>query len=290
MVNFINFNGEIRSFLERTYQQFYNAEEKDEASVKYFEFIEELKNTNYNLYKIIVGLAFVDNYRLLIDKKAHKKLTENQQNYLEMYEQITDIDDLLFKIEEDPSLLSSIIYAPIKINHFNLKGKATILMQLDDDYVDKFNSFNRFEKYNIFKERTTEEFVFIYLSNSKTEEAKTEAIYNIITILDLLYKYNLKNFSKLILDMIKVFYRYKKVIQYTNPELTFGIDEMIIDIVENNSLNDIVYTLSCNSDMIAVLVEDFLEYETNQELERESINDIYNRLVPHDVKIKLKEA
>ena len=290
MVNFINFNGEIRSFLERTYQQFYNAEEKDEASVKYFEFIEELKNTNYNLYKIIVGLAFVDNYRLLIDKKAHKKLTENQQNYLEMYEQITDIDDLLFKIEEDPSLLSSIIYAPIKINHFNLKGKATILMQLDDDYVDKFNSFNRFEKYNIFKERTTEEFVFIYLNNSKTEEAKTEAIYNIITILDLLYKYNLKNFSKLILDMIKVFYRYKKVIQYTNPELTFGIDEMIIDIVENNSLNDIVYTLSCNSDMIAVLVEDFLEYETNQELERESINDIYNRLVPHDVKIKLKEA
>ena len=90
--------------------------------------------------------------------------------------------------------------------------------------------------------------------------------------------------------MIKVFYRYKKVIQYTNPELTFGIDEMIIDIVENNSLNDIVYTLSCNSDMIAVLVEDFLEYETNQELERESINDIYNRLVPHDVKIKLKEV
>ncbi len=290
MVNFINFNGEIRSFLERTYQQFYNEEEKDEASVKYFEFIEELKNTNYNLYKIIVGLAFVDNYRLLIDKKAHKKLTENQQTYLEMYEQITDIDDLLFKIEEDPSLLSSIIYAPIKINHFNLKGKATILMQLDDDYVDKFNSFNRFEKYNIFKERTTEEFVIIYLSNSKNEETKTEAIYNIITILDLLYKYNLKNFSKLILDMIKVFYRYKKVIQYTNPELTFGIDEMIIDIVENNSLNDIVYTLSCNSDMIAVLVEDFLEYETNQELERESINDIYNRLVPHDVKIKLKEA
>ena len=207
-----------------------------------------------------------------------------------MYEQITDIDDLLFKIEEDPSLLSSIIYAPIKINHFNLKGKATILMQLDDDYVDKFNSFNRFEKYNIFKERTTEEFVFIYLNNSKTEEAKNETIYNIITILDLLYKYNLKNFSKLILDMIKVFYRYKKVIQHTNPELTFGIDEMIIDIVENNSLNDIVYTLSCNSDMIAVLVEDFLEYETNQELERESINDIYNRLVPHDVKIKLKEA
>ena len=290
MVNFINFNGEIRSFLERTYQQFYNTEEKDEASVKYFEFIEELKNTNYNLYKIIVGLAFVDNYRLLIDKKAHKKLTENQQNHLEMYEQITDIDDLLFKIEEDPSLLSSIIYAPIKINHFNLKGKATILMQLDDDYVDKFNSFNRFEKYNIFKERTTEEFVFIYLNNSKTEEAKTEAIYNIITILDLLYKYNLKNFSKLILDMIKVFYRYKKVIQYTNPELTFGIDEMIIDIVENNSLNDIVYTLSCNSDMIAVLVEDFLEFETNQELERESINAIYNKLVPHDVKIKLKEA
>ena len=290
MVNFINFNGEIRAFLERTYQQFYNEDEKDEASVKYFEFIEELKNTNYNLYKIIVGLAFVDNYRLLIDKKAHKKLTENQQNHLEMYEQITDIDDLLFKIEEDSSLLSSIIYAPIKINHFNLKGKATILMQLDDDYVDKFNSFNRFEKYNIFKERTTEEFVFIYLNNSKTEEAKNETIYNIITILDLLYKYNLKNFSKLILDMIKVFYRYKKVIQYTNPELTFGIDEMIIDIVENNSLNDIVYTLSCNSDMIAVLVEDFLEYETNQELERESINDIYNRLVPHDVKIKLKEA
>ena len=290
MVNFVNFNGEIRHFLDKLYRNFYNEEDKNEASVKYFEFIEDLKNTKFDLYKTIIGLAFIDSYRLLINKDKHKKTTENEQNYLETYGQITDMEDLLFRINEDPSLLSSFIYAPIKVNRLNLKGRATILLQLDDDYVEEFNHFNRLEKYNIFKNRTIDEFIFIYLSGSNNEEAKNEAIYTIVSILDLLYKYNHKNFSKLILDMIKVYYRFKKVIQYTKPKLTFGIDEIIIEIIEKGSLDDIVKTLSCNSDMITALVEDFLEYATNQEIEKESIDEIYNKLVPKEVKIKLKEA
>ena len=285
MINFIDFNGQIRNFLEQKYNSFYN-EDKESAGIKYFEFIEELKNTS--LYKIIIGLSFIDNYRLLLDKNKYQKTTIDEKSYLEIYEQITDLDDLLFKILEQPALLSSFIYGSIKFNRLNLKGKASILTQLDDQYVKKFSLFHQFEKYNMFKERTVEE--FIYLSKEASQEEKTEIVYKIISILDLLYNYNLKNFSKLILDMIKVYYRFKKVLQHTNPELTFGIDEMIIEIVENNSLDNIVYILSCNSDMISVLVEDFLEYETNPNIEKDNFDALYNRLVPNEIKIKLKEV
>lgn len=289
MVNFINVNQEIRDFLTNVYMSFYNNDEKDEASVKYFEFIEDLKNTNEALYNVIVGLCFVDNYRLLLDKKKHNKTKEKEEQLLEIYAQINDLDDLVFAIEEDSGVLSSIIYAPIKINHFNIKGKATILNELDDEYVTKFNRFNYFEKYNIFKDRTVEEFIFLYLSNSD-EEKKHETIYSIISILDLLYNYNLKNFFKLVVDMIKVYYRFKKVLQYSNPELTFGIDEEIINLIESKSLNDIVYELSCSTDMLAVLVEDFLNYSTNDTISPEWVNNVYKKIVSQEVKIKLKEA
>ncbi len=289
MVNFINVNQEIRDFLTNVYMSFYNNDEKDEASVKYFEFIEDLKNTNEALYNVIVGLCFVDNYRLLLDKKKHNKTKEKEEQLLEIYAQINDLDDLVFAIEEDSGVLSSIIYAPIKINHFNIKGKATILNELDDEYVAKFNRFNYFEKYNIFKDRTVEEFIFLYLSNSD-EEKKYETVYSIISILDLLYNYNLKNFFKLVVDMIKVYYRFKKVLQYSNPELTFGIDEEIINLIESKSLNDIVYELSCSTDMLAVLVEDFLNYSTNDTISPEWVNNVYKKIVSQEVKIKLKEA
>ena len=289
MVNFINVNQEIRDFLTNIYMSFYNNDEKDEASVKYFEFIEDLKNTNEALYNVIVGLCFVDNYRLLLDKKKHNKTKEKEEQLLEIYAQINDLDDLVFAIEEDSGVLSSIIYAPIKINHFNIKGKATILNELDDEYVAKFNRFNYFEKYNIFKDRTVEEFIFLYLSNSD-EEKKYETVYSIISILDLLYNYNLKNFFKLVVDMIKVYYRFKKVLQYSNPELTFGIDEEIINLIESKSLNDIVYELSCSTDMLAVLVEDFLNYSTNDTISPEWVNNVYKKIVSQEVKIKLKEA
>ena len=289
MVNFINVNQEIRDFLTNVYMSFYNNDEKDEASVKYFEFIEDLKNTNEALYNVIVGLCFVDNYRLLLDKKKHNKTKEKEEQLLEIYAQINDLDDLVFAIEEDSGVLSSIIYAPIKINHFNIKGKATILNELDDEYVAKFNRFNYFEKYNIFRDRTVEEFIFLYLSNSD-EEKKYETVYSIISILDLLYNYNLKNFFKLVVDMIKVYYRFKKVLQYSNPELTFGIDEEIINLIESKSLNDIVYELSCSTDMLAVLVEDFLNYSTNDTISPEWVNNVYKKIVSQEVKIKLKEA
>ena len=289
MVNFINVNQEIRDFLTNVYMSFYNNDEKDEASVKYFEFIEDLKNTNDALYNVIVGLCFVDNYRLLLDKKKHNKTKEKEEQLLEIYAQINDLDDLVFAIEEDSGVLSSIIYAPIKINHFNIKGKATVLNELDDEYVTKFNRFNYFEKYNIFKDRTVEEFIFLYLSNSD-EEKKYETVYSIISILDLLYNYNLKNFFKLVVDMIKVYYRFKKVLQYSNPELTFGIDEEIINLIESKSLNDIVYELSCSTDMLAVLVEDFLNYSTNDTISPEWVNNVYKKIVSQEVKIKLKEA
>lgn len=289
MVNFVGFNDNIRNFLQQIYINFHNSFEKQDANVKYYEFIETLKNENFALYKIVIGLSFVDSYRLLKDKENFRQLTEEEINYLEIFKQIEDVEDLFFEIDKNPFVLSSIIYSPIKFNNLNLKEKAHILTLLDDEYVKKFNLFYSLEKYNMFKNRTVEEFIYIYLNNDD-ETKRNEAINSIINILDLLYIYNFKNFSKLILDMIKVYYPFKKVTQHINPELTFGIDDIIIEIIENKSINDIIYTLAGNNDMIKILVEDFLKIATNKEIKKEGIESIYNDLVSDAVKIKLKEA
>lgn len=281
MTNFYNFNDEVRSILTDLYTNF----SKDNASIKLYEFLEQLKLENYNIYKIIIGLSFIDNLRILNDKKNHNNLTDTEQNNLALYENIEDIDDLMFYMGENQRLLSTFMFGSIKFKSLNLKSQANLLLQVSDSYVLNFNKFYFIEKMNMFKDRTLEELVAI-----SKRKSKEETVYEIFNILNILYLGNIKNFSKLIMDMVAVFYKWKKVLQIKKPELTFGLDDEIIALVENNSLDEIIFKLVSDSNLIEIIITDFLDYRYLDDDFKNEIEEFYSKLVSNEIKIKLKEV
>ena len=123
-----------------------------------------------------------------------------------------------------------------------------------------------------------------------TEELSPTSYQDILNIVDVLYLGNIKGFSKLLLLMIETFYKWKKVILLTNPK-TITTDEIeLINLIESNSIDDVIYKISCNFDWIEIIVESFIFYETNDILFKEEIEDLYNKLVSEEIKIKLKEV
>ena len=286
MIKFYNFNNEIRNTLNNFYFTFAKKDKKL-ASSKFYELIENLKLENYDLYKIIIGLAFLDNYRILKDKEKYDNLTSEEMSILVTYQEIEDIEDLLFMLEENPSFISTFIFGTIKFSNLNIKNQANLLLQTSLEFALKFNKFFPIEKYEMFKDRTKEDILSIYVDKNKNLQDK---IYEIINILDVLFIGNNPAFSKLLLEMLQVFYKWKKVLQIRKPELTFGLDDNIIEIVETNSQDKILYILSCNPNLIEIIVTDFLEYESFDEELKKEIEDTYNKLVSNEIKIKLKEV
>lgn len=286
MVNFYNFNNEIRNSLNNYYDVFAKKDKKN-ASSKFYELIEQLKSENYDLYKIIIGLSFLDNYRILKEKQKYDNLTPEEISILQSHQEIEDIDDLLFILDENPNFISTFIFGTIKFFNLNIKNQANLLLQTPLEYAIKFNIFYPIEKYEMFKDRTKQDILEIFANKDKNSQDK---IYEILNLLDVLFIGNNQSFSKLLLEMLQVFYKWKKVGQIKKPELTFGIEDKIIEIVETNSQDKILYILSCDPALIEIIVTDFLEYESFDEDLKKEIEDTYNKIVSKEIKIKLKEA
>ena len=286
MIKFYNFNNEIRNCLNNFYYMFAKKDKK-EAGLKLYELIEQLKLENYDLYKIIIGLSFLDNYRILKEKEKYDNLTTKEVEILSSHQEIEDIDDLLFILEENPNFISTFIFGSIKFSNLNIKNQANLLLQTPLEYALKFNKFYPIENLEMFKDRTKQDILDIYANKNKNHQDK---IYEIINILDVLFIGNKKEFSKLLLEMLQVFYKWKKVLQIRKPELTFGIEDKIIKIVESNSQEQIICILSCDPSLMEIIITDFLEYESFDEELKKEIETAYNKIVSYEIKIKLKEV
>ena len=281
MISFYDFNQEIRNILATMYNQINNKKN----NIKLYEVLEQIKIENYSLYRNIIGLTFLDSYRILKDKEKYDNLTLKEIELVSILNEIEDIDDLLIFLDDNPSYLISFILGTIKFDRLNIKGQANLLLTTSDEYALKFNKFYLFEKYNMFRERTTDE--IIHEAINKNPQDKVE---DLINLLDVLFIGNIHSFSKLTLEILQVFYKWKKILQLKKPELTFGIDDSIIEIVESNPQDKILYTLSCDPNLIEIIVTDFFEYNSFDEEIKNEIDEAYNKLISNDIKIKLKEV
>lgn len=281
MINIENINENIRNYLEDIYitlQDKYS----DDAGIKYYELLDELKDNKPNVYEIIVSIMFLDTIRLLIDKYNKNFITEEEKIILEYLKELNNIDDLLEELEENKNLLSIIINGPFKFNRLNVKGKATMLLVTPIEYANQFNKFHYLEMMCTFKERTKEEIINLY--------KETKSYQDVLNVVDVLYLGNIKGFSKLLLFMIRTFYKWKKVILLTHPESISNKEIDLINIIEKNSIDDAIYKISCDVDLIEIIVESFIFYETNDMSFKEEIEELYNKLVSDEIKIKLKEV
>ena len=286
MIKYTNYNDKIRKLLKRIYE-----EKEEEKLTNCIKFIENLKYDNTDLYNIIVGLLFVDSYQFLLLKKQLNLISFEEEDKIEIYKKINDLDDLNFVITEDSSLFFQIINSSILLDKLNFTNRIHMLTLLPDEYLVKFNPFYLLEKYELFKMPNINDLVNKYAEFLKTSDArKKNIIAEIFMIIILAHEFNFEGFNEFMSEIIDIYYTYKKNLQYTNPGSTVGLDDDILEIIEKFSWTDIINIIFQNKSFLNIIISEFLKLKTNGKIKIEDINKCFEMSIVKKVKIKLKEV
>lgn len=299
MNKWINNNDLIRNMIDKYHFKLRNtSRDVFEETIKFNELIEELKTENYNLYKIIIGLFFCDTILLLKYRDLYNQLNEEEVSLLKQYESISNIEELIFIIEQDPSVLYAISGSSTKFNALNKNGKSVRLSIADEKFMSNFSIPSCIEKESYFEDITLEELTKEYktfISKNKNlysdQEIENGASFNFKQeVINRSYG-NMKNFENLIIRMLKIVYKWKRRNLDKNYLYFLDIDSDIINLVETKSREEIIEIITCDNQLLNYLIGEYLVFinDKTDEYEKE-INNHFDKEVCIDVKIKLKEV
>jgi len=286
MYSFLNLNNNIRDIIEKLYKDLLDDYNTDNTIDRITKIMADIKEENYQLYRLILGVSFIDRYLLL--KVNEKTLTELEKNILEYMHSINNLDELEVILCEN-NLLNYLLTASLRVKRLNKKNKAQALLHLDDIDVFEFNKFSLIEKMDMFRDRDIHEIIFFY--KNIEQEHSEKAILEIIQLFDILLLGNMKNYSNLIIQIIQVLYKLYKVNQLTSKQSLLKQEKIIIELVENYNLDQVVFSLTFNKYLLEDLIRDYLHYETTEKkLDKKKIDLVYESCVDAKVKTKLKEV
>lgn len=289
MYSFLNINDIIRTNLQKVYEQFLKMYDNEQAILEINNFINNIKEQNYLFYQTLIGLGFIDRFSILNEKQKYDNLTEYEEQILELFNDIYDLNDLEQILDSNPDILNYIINGIIIFNRLNKKNKAKALLQLDDKLIYNFNQFHLVEKCEMFKDVSIYEIIEMY---KKTKEFYIEeTIIEIIELFDIQLLANSENYNQLLLQMVQELYKWYKAMDTINSEIIFDLDKKMIELVENYNVDEIVFNLTNDCNLLENLIRNFLYYETNElEIDKNEVNLIYEEVVDAKVKAKLKEV
>ena len=281
----------IREKLIKLYNDLKKHNDIDEARIKYIEFINNLEYENKKLYLYLVSLAYLDNYAIELSK--YKYGVDN--NYL-MFEDIDSIEDLLFKLNIQNLSCDDFFFASLKMAKYSIKKKAMALCFLDDDYISKFNKYYLIEKYNLFNDKDFSYLVYQYQkilksNSSEYEVLKAKAVDKVLDILNVQLFKNPKNYNRLICEFTLKFYTLKKYLKNCRENILFEYDEIVIELVEKKNINEIISFLSSDYDILSIIVEDVIDYETmDTVIDKNDVLKYFDDSITEEIKVKLKEV
>lgn len=288
-MKFFDINNMTRIYLKEIYESIILKTKPEKVFDCFLEKIKIIKNNNESLYKYLVGLMFVDDYKLIT---GLDEISETEEETLSFYESVNDLDELLLLIDEDESILSNMILSPVIFYNFNNISKAYMIDGLDNEIIKNFNIYSSFEKHNLFKDITMDDISQIYNSNLvETEDCYDDenSIDKVIENLIILGIGNIECFKLLVLKMIKTPYKWHKFREYENEELDL-LETKFIKVIENNSLDDMLGIIYSDIDLLELIVVDYFYYiNDNEYIDKDEVESLYEK-IDEKIKRKLKEV
>lgn len=266
MLKWINQADNFRYYINMCYQKMKKTAIDDyELNTNFFDFINSLKD-NKSLYKTIVGLAFIDRYRML---KLQNNLDEEELERLNILEGIEDIEELLQIIENDEIFITNFIFGSIKMyNLNNEKIKYEILSKDNYKHMVKFSALSCIEKeyylgdtsldclmeeYNLFikkgMNKNSIENIEFKAVDDFTNKLVSRALYG-----------NLSNFDNLIMTMIWTIYNENiepKLRNKSEPLSDFQID--LIEVIKDNDWANMLQLFINDESWIGSIIEEYIE-------------------------------
>ena len=265
-----------------------------EESMYINKIIDNFKERKPKYYRLLVSVMFADYYKLLYYRSRKQNICPTELEKLEFFDELDDLDDLLEKIEEDRSILDE-----ITSQHFNYK---------EYDYFDKKkiislnNSRNKYllricpthilDLIEMAQNYSAEDLLCFYQDYLERfgADGYFDAIKSILTTMDVLYRYDIENYKDVLIDMIGVYYKWKKYLDNNSKNIILTPGEYrLIEMFEKQSM-DIIFA---NSNKYPIILEEivggYLSFSNNQfQISNEEVDYYINNNVNKNIKEKLK--
>ena len=256
-----------------------------------------IRNTDYKLYKNIIGLMASDHYKIIKEYSNLDKSIEDDSIFINLYENLTSQDELIMVLEEEPMMILNIMdymnefacyeYFEKRQCYLNSKDNLNTLFKLSPYSVLDYLYYCQKYDINTLKIIYHEQ-LETYDDNDTTINAKDAAIYGLISTLESLFMTDTNNYKDLMSELLANYYIIgKKQIQSGKKIVKKDYLSKNLRLIEKS---DIIYLLNKLKDtdykfLIEILRRNINNYEENtnihnsSELEQKTlkkINEIKN--------------
>ena len=245
-----------------------------------------MRNNNYKLYKNVIGLIASDHYKMINDLRKFDIDLEEDYLYLDLYESISNQDELIYIIEEDPAMILEIItymnefnsldYFEKRESYLNCKDNLNVLFKLSPYSILDYLYYCQKYDFNILKA--------IYKEQVEIFNSKDDAINSLITTMEELFMTDLENYKELVVELLSNYYMVGKNQLRCNQNIVKR-EYLVknIRLIENGDIVDILNRLNEHDYkfLIEVLRRNLNGYNENihfndNDLEKKTLKKIYD--------------
>ena len=263
-------------------------EQSNRIILYYFYYI---RCADYNLYKNIIGLIASDHYKIINEfMMQNVGIIEDDFYYLKLYESISNQDELISIIENDPSMILEIICYMNDFNCYDYFEKRRCYLRCKDkiEILSKLSPYSVFDYLYYCQKYDANIIKTIYNEQLEIYNDKDYAINTLITTIEELFDNDLSNYSYLMSELLINYYIIgKKQIKSDKTIVKRDYLSKNLRLIENSDIIDILNRLKSDDYkfLIEVLRRNINNYDENVSIntdnEREQktlkkINDIKN--------------
>ena len=249
--------------------------------VYYFDTLSEAEK------RIIIKLILLDYYKVSFYIKKERSNIFNQ-----------DIDNLIDSID-DMRMILNLLKCAREFNSLDFVSKCMLFEEIKkyDEELISINKSHILDKmtYQVLDDLDCyKEYYFDYLCKHAKQVVNAKVIINYIVYrVSELKKKNKNHYKKMILEMLKVYYKWKNFIKDNGGENLLCDDEKIyLNIIKDKDIESIFIDLEKDSDFISAIIGEYLYYSTSNIEINETLVDQYfieNSSEEFKNKLKIKE-
>lgn len=263
-----------------------------------------LRNIEPDAYKMILGMSFADSVRVLSYKLSNTSVSPSEMIDWKTFHTATDITDLIAKVDSGEISLKRLIEGSIEFDMMDLEKQYLCYQSSNQGYLLKFNPYALSEYLDIVKPCSLEEIIEAYREISENmedpdlededREEMTRDLEDLLTFfrnkLMVLAHTDNKEFKRIIMLMVNAYYRITKAYEKIAGDKLLDIEEEILNIIEEESLEDIFGILKFSPDKCILVIDTYLDYEVNgSDFDEAELDDCFEEFAPEKVKQKLKK-
>lgn len=250
-----------------------------------------IENLDYNLYDDVISLFLADYYKVKFFEALNTKNFQFLQNFN------SNKQDVINRTYKDPDFLNEILECVYLFDELPVIYKISVLDELsfaDQDenlmQISKLHMFDKMAytfKYDL---ESFKEYYKDFMKRESTNDKKTEISFLIADkILDY-RKENLNEFKKIILEIIKVYYKWNIYVKNNCPKNSLYMEDIFyLNAIEKKSISDLISLAEKDIQFLTTILDSYLIYTSGTgDISQKLINEYFNDHVDIEIQKKLK--